>query len=82
MHLIKGAVFTTFVREGIKPKAEWNRSNCSIIWTRTPDMLRKIGVDMPGLSMDGELISRPVLATKADKHPADSIEPHQAYETF
>ena len=29
--------------------------------------------------MNGEMISRPVPATK---HPADSLEPHQAYETL
>ena len=32
-------------------------------------MLRKIGVNMPGLSMDGELISRPVPATKTGQAP-------------
>ena len=32
-------------------------------------MQRKIGVNMPGLSMDGELISRPVPATKTGQAP-------------
>ena len=32
-------------------------------------MPRKIGVNMPGLSMDGELISRPLHATKTGQAP-------------
>ena len=49
--------------EGIKPRAEQNgtRSNCYTIRSWTPDMLWKIGVNMPGLSMYGELISHPVV---------------------
>ena len=50
------------------------------IWTWTSDMLWKIGVNMPALSMDEELISCPVPATKTGQ--ADSLEPHKAYETF
>ena len=58
-------------------------SNCCTIRTCTPDMLWKIGVNMPGSSMYGELISRPVPAPRRrDKHSAASLEPHQAYETF
>ena len=33
-------------------------------------MLPKIGVNMPGLSMDGELISHPVPATKVGQAPS------------
>ena len=52
--------------EAIKPErngTERNRtgSNCCTIRTWTPDMLRKIGVNMPGSSMYGELILHPVL---------------------
>ena len=46
------------------------RSNCCTIWMWTPDMLRKIGVNMPGLSMYGELISRPVPAMKTGQAPS------------
>ena len=38
------------------------------IWT--PDMLWKIGVNMPGLSMYGELILHPVPATKTGQAPS------------
>ena len=59
----------SFTQEGIKPGTERNR-NCCTIRTWTPDMLRKIGVNMPGLSMYGELISRPVPATKTGQAPS------------
>ena len=59
-------------REGIKPRTEWNgtRSNCCTIRTRTPDVLQKVGVNMPGLSMDRELILHPVPATKTGEEPS------------
>ena len=59
---ILSRVIQSWRREGIKSGTERNgtRSNCCTIQTRTPDILQKIGVNMPGLSMDGELISRPV----------------------
>ena len=51
---------------------EWNGtgSNCCTILTWTLDMLRKIGVNIPGLSMYGELISRPVPATRTGQAPS------------
>ena len=65
------------VWEGIKPgteRSEMERngtgSNCCRIRTWTQDMLWKIGVNMPGLSMYGELISRPVPATKTGQAPS------------
>ena len=46
-------------------------------------MLWKIGVNMPGSLMYGELILCPVPAPRRrDKHSAASLEPQQAYETF
>ena len=65
------------VWEGIKPGTEWSEmerngtgSNCCRIRTWTQDMLWKIGVNMPGLSMYGELISHPVPATKTGQAPS------------
>ena len=51
---------------------EGNRtvSNCCTIRTWTLDMLWKIGVNMSGLSMYGELISHPVPATKTGQAPS------------
>ena len=45
-------------------------SNCCAIRTWTLDMLRKIGVNMPGLSMYKKLISHLVPATKTGQAPS------------
>ena len=54
---------------------EWNgtRSNCPITRISTPDMQWKIGVNMPGPSMYGELISCPVPATNKGQAPSRQL---------
>ena len=65
-------------REGIKPGTERNRTEPEVIVAQYVDTGYAIE-NLCYLSMNREMISRPVPATK---HPADSLEPHQAYETL
>ena len=44
-------------------------SNCCTIRTWTLDMLKKSGINMPGLTMYGEMTSRPIPATKTGQAP-------------
>ena len=91
MHLIKGAIFTTSVWEGIKTlnRTEQNGterngtgSNCCTIRTRTLIRYRKLVLICQAYQWTENWSRVLYLPRRRDKPPADSIEPHQAYEAI